>query len=80
MTMHSNLGCGTLEYLVLTANPTVFTLQENTPFIEPLYPGATPVIMNPAPTTALIGVIIREHTADLRVFIEYHNVDRVYKK
>ena len=59
--VHSDLGCGTLGYLVLTTNPAVFALQCATPFIEPVHPGATPLIPDPPPTAAAIGVITREH-------------------
>ena len=78
--VHSNLGCGTLGYLALTASPTVFALQCATPFVEPVHPGAIVTITDPPPTAAVIGVITREHTEALRVFNEYKNVDKACKK
>lgn len=78
--VHSNLGCGTLGYLALTASPTVFALQCAVPFVEPVHPGATVTMPDPPPTAAVIGVITREHTEALRVFNEYKNVDKACKK
>ena len=76
----SDLGCGTLGYLVLTTSPAVFAILCATPFIEPVHPGATPLIPDPLPPAAAIGVITREHAEDSRVFREYHNVDKACKK
>ena len=47
------LGCGTLRYLLLTAQPTVFNTHCVTKFITPINLGIHPVMPNPAPTAAI---------------------------
>ena len=44
------LGCGTLGYLVLTAQPAVFNTHDGTEFVTPINPGIHPVMPDPAPT------------------------------
>ena len=78
--VHSNLRCGRLGYLVLTATPATFALQCAATFIEPVHSGPTVHIPNPPPSAAVIGVLTREHSEQLRVFTKYHNVDKACKK
>ena len=68
--IYSNLGCGTLGYLALTASPIVFTLQCAVAFVQPVHPGAIVTIPDPVPTIEMVGIITREHTELLRVFDE----------
>ena len=73
-------GCGTLGYLVLTAQPTVFNTHCVTPFMTPRNPGIHPVMPDPAPTTAILSELVRTHTHELRLFNKYHAVDCACKK
>ena len=47
------LGSGTLGYLVLTAQPSVFNTHYGTEFITPINTGIHPVMPDPAPTAAI---------------------------
>lgn len=78
--VHSNGGCGTLGYLVLTAPAAVYALQSATAFPPPVNPGATLTLPDPPPTAVAIGEMTRAHTEDSRCFREYHNVDKACKK
>ena len=78
--VHSNGGCGTLGYLVLTAPVAVYALQSAIAFVPPVNPGATLILPDPAPTAAVIGELTREHSEVTRCFREYHNVDKACKK
>ena len=77
--VHCNLGNGTVGYLVLTAQPTSFTIVSPTSFIKPVNPGVL-VLADPAPSAAVIGTLTRQHTENMRVFNEYHIVDKACKK
>ena len=74
------LKCGTLGYLVLTAQPTVFNTHCGTPFITPRDPGIHPVMHNPAPTAAISSELVRTQKHHVRLFNEYHAVKRACKK
>ena len=74
------LGCGTLGYLVLTAQTSVFKTHCVTPFMTPRNPGIHPVMPDPAPTTAILPELVRKHKHEVRPFNEYHAVDRARKK
>ena len=77
--MHCNLGNGTIEYIVLTAQPASFQIASLTSFVKPVNPGVL-VLGDPAPSAAVIRSLIRQHTEDTRVFNDYHSVDRACKK
>ena len=74
------LGCGTLGYLVLTAEPTVFNTHCGIAFITPRNPGIHLVMPDPDPTAAILSELIRTHKQQVRLFNEYHAVDRACKK
>ena len=74
------LGCGTLGYLVLTAQPVVFNTHCVTKFVIPKNPGIHPVMPEPAPTAAILSELVRTHKHEVRLFNEYHDVDRACKK
>ena len=74
------LGCGTLGYLVLTAQPAVFNNHCVTKFITPINPGIHPVIPYLAPTATILSELARTHKHEVRLFNEYHAVDRACKK
>ena len=79
--INCSLGCGTLGYLVLTAQPSVFTTHNgNIDFVVPTHPGVHPDIPTPAPTAAVINTLTREHKEKLRLFNEYHAVDKACKR
>ena len=74
------LGCGTLGCLVLTAQPAVFNTHRVTTFITPRNPGIHTVMPNPAPTTAILSELVRAYKHEVRLFNEYHKVERACKK
>ena len=74
------LGCRTLEYLVLTAQPAVFNTYCVTPLITPRNPGIHPVMPNPDPTAAISSELVRMHKHHVRLFNEYHEVERACEK
>ena len=74
------LGCGTLAYLVLTAPPAVFNTHCGTEFITPRNHGIHLVMPNPAPTAAILSKLVGTHKYQVRLFNEYHSVDRGCKK
>ena len=74
------LRCGTLGYLILTAQPAVFNTHCVTNFVIPINPGIHPVMPDPAPTAAILSELVRTHKHELRLFNEYHAVDRACKK
>ena len=78
--MHSNLGCGTMGYLVLTASPAVYTLMYAVPFVAHVNPGATHIIPDPPPTAAAIYKLTRTHTENMRIFREYKSIHVTCKK
>ena len=74
------LGCGTLGYLVLMAQPAVFNTHCVTKFITPRNTGIHPVMPDPAPTAAILSELVRTHKHEVRLFNKYHAVDRACKK
>ena len=74
------LGCGILGYLVLTAQPAVFNTHCGTEFITPINLGIHPVMPDPASTAAILSELVRIHKHQVRLFNEYHRVDRACKK
>ena len=74
------LGCGTLVYLVLTAQPAVFDTHWGTAFMIPRNPGIRPVMPNPAPMAAVLSELVRMHKHQVCMFNEYHAVNRACKK
>ena len=62
--VHSNGGCGTLEYLVLTAPAAVYALQSATALVTLVNPGATVTLPTPAPTAVVICKLMRAHTEE----------------
>ena len=67
------LGCGTLEYLVLTDQPAVFNTHCVTKFVVPKNSGIHPVMPDPAPRATILS-------KPVRLFNEYHAVNRECKK
>ena len=53
LVLNCTLGSGTLGYLVLTAQPTVFNTNCGTKFVTPKNLGIRPVMPDPAPTAAI---------------------------
>ena len=73
------LGCGTLGYLVLTAQPAVFNTHCVTKFITPKNPGIHLVMPDPAPTDVILSKLLRKHKHKVRLFTEYQTVDHACK-
>ena len=62
------LWCGTLGYLVLTAQPAVFNTHCVTKFVTPRNPGIHLVMLDPAPTAAILSELVRTHKHEVRLF------------
>ena len=75
--VHSNLGCGTLRHLPLTAHPAVYALISATTFVVPTNPGSTVKLATPAPAAAVISALTREHAENIRVWETYTDTDKV---
>ena len=73
------LGCGTLGYLVLTAQPAVFNTHCVTSFITPRHPGIHPVMPDQSPTAAILSELFRTRKHLVCLFNEYHAVDLACK-
>ena len=71
--VHSNLGNGTVVYLVLTAQPASFAMACLDIFFQPRNPGVTFDSSDPPPSAAVIGTFTRKHAEYLRVFNDYKN-------
>ena len=78
--VHSNLGDGTLGYLILTATPAVYALVSTLQFVVPLNPGPTFIVPTPAPSAAALAQMTHEHAKNRRVFTEYATVDAACKR
>ena len=78
--VHSNLRCGTLEHLPLTAPPALYALLSATTFVVPTNHGSTVQLATPAPAAAVISALTREHTENIRVWKTYTNTNKVYKQ
>ena len=78
--VHSNLGCGTLGHLPLTAPSTVYALPSATKLVVPTNPGSTVQLATPAPAAAVISYLTREHAENRRVWKTYTDTDKVCKQ
>ena len=74
------LVCGTLGYLILTAQTAVFNTHCGTAFITPRNSGIHPVMPDPAPTAAILSELVRTYKHQVRLFNKYHAVDCACKK
>ena len=74
------LGCGTLGYLVLTAQPSIFTTHCGTPFIKPVNPGIHPTIPTPPPSAVVLAELVRAHKNRMKEFQEYNAMDKAIKR
>ena len=59
--VHCILGNGTIGYLVLTAQPALFTIASPTSFFKPVNPGVL-VLADLATSAAVIETLTRPHT------------------
>ena len=78
--VYSNLGCGTLGHLPLTAPPAVYALLSATTFVVPTNPGSTVQLATPSPAAAVISALTRKHAENLRVWKTYTYTDKVCKQ
>ena len=62
------LVCGTLGYLVLPAQATVFNTHDGTEFFTQINLGIYPVMTDPAPTAAILSELFRIHKHKVRLF------------
>ena len=79
-TVDFTLGCGTLGYLVLTAQPAVFSTHYGTAFLPRTNLDIHPVMSDPTSTAAIFPKLVRTHKNEVRLFNEYHAVDQACKK
>ena len=63
-------GCGTLVYLVLTAQPAVLYTHCGTEFVPPRNLGIHPVMPDPDPTTAILSELVITHKHEVSLFNE----------
>ena len=73
--VHYNLGNGAVGYLVLTAQPALFTIASPTYFVKPVNLGVL-VLAEPAPAASVIRTLTRQHTENMRVLNKYYSVDK----
>ena len=78
--VQSNLGCGTLKHLPLTAPPAVYALLLATTFVVPTNPGSTFQLATPPPAAAVISAIKQEHAETLCVWKTYTDTDKACKQ
>ena len=78
--VNCTLGCGTLGYRVLTAQPAVFNTHCGTEFVTPRNLGIHPVMPNPDPTNTIFSELIRTHKNEVCLFNDYHTANRACKK
>ena len=70
VSVHSNLGCGTLDLLFLTVSPAVYATLSTTGFVPPVNPGPEPSIPTGS-TGAVISDLRYRHTESTKIFTEY---------
>ena len=75
----TNLVCGTLSYLVLTAPPETFLLLCNDQSIVPANLGPSFQIPTGPVTSAVLAEFKTKYTEELRLFKEYYDVDKAVK-
>ena len=78
--VHSNLGCGTLGHLSLTAPPAVYALLSATTLVVKTNPGSTVPIYTPAPASAVIVDLTREHIENICAWKTCTDTDKAYKQ
>ena len=67
MSVHSNIGCGTLGLLSLTVSPAVYAILSAVVFVPPVNPGPKPNIPTGA-TDAAISDLRYHHTEFTNIF------------
>ena len=70
------LGCSTLGYLVLTAQPVVFNTHCGTAFLPPTNPGIHSVMPDSIPTAAIFSELVRTYKHKVYPFNKYHMVNQ----
>ena len=78
--VQSNLGCDTLGHLALTAPPAVYVLLSATAFVVTKNPRPTVTIPTPAPASAVISSLTREHSKNLRTWKTYTDTYKAFKQ
>ena len=77
--VQSNLGDGEQGHIYLTVTDAVYATLSNTPFIEPLNPGITPI--SPAGATARqISQTRTDFSENRRIFNQFNNTDKALKQ
>ena len=74
----SNLGDGLRGHLGLVLNPVEYALVSQVPFNAPVHPGNLVIVQG---TTATMATAARDtHTEAVRIFREYHGVEKALKQ
>ena len=76
----SNLGGGAHGNLGLILSDTIYHTLTGHHFVRTAHPGATPVLPEGQPTAALIGELVRQHTAELIAYYETERTDQALKQ
>ena len=79
-TVYCRLGCGTLGYLVLTSQPSVFNTHCYSEFRVPTNLRIHLFMPDSTPTAAILSELVRTHKQEVCLFNEYHVVDSACKK
>ena len=79
-TVDCTIGCGTLEYLVLTEQPSVFNTHCGTEFSCTDKYGHSSSHAQPNSNGRNFSKLVTTHNHEVRIFNEYHAVDCACKK
>ncbi len=74
----SNLGDGLHGHLGLVLNPVEYSLVSQVPFNAPVHPG--PLVIAQGTTAAMATAARDTHTEEVRIFREYHGVEKALKQ
>ena len=77
--VQTELGGGALGHLAIVMSPVVYATLSATPFVNPVNPGALPVIP-PGTTAAQIQAIIRHHESLLHDWRLFTNIDKALRQ
>ena len=70
-----DLRDGNLGYLFFSAPPDTYTILITLQFMEHTNVVPTLAMSDPAPTAVVLSELVRTHAENLRVCLEYNNVD-----
>ena len=77
--VYCTLRCGTLGYLVLTAQTAIFNTHCRTLLVMPRNPGIHLLMLDPAPTAAILSDLVITHKCQVRLYNDYCAVNHACK-